>query len=133
MSIDETAIEAKVRVQFQKFMTELPELLKTDIRGKWIVYLDGVRASFYTEKEAMYYAVTTFGINDGFVVDSVEEKKDDAMPISKHHGDTREQAERYLLRRDACIRELDSEVTTLLVPNAFVRRMLFEAWEEETK
>lgn len=65
-------VRDKVLEQTRKFLAALPGLLDGH-RGRWVVYLDGIRGEYATRDEAYAAAVKEFGGDGGFVVAPVTE------------------------------------------------------------
>ncbi len=61
-------VRNKVRAEYLRFLEALPTLLLS-IPGKWVAFLGGeVQGVFDDEASALQHAVTSFGIQGGFVV-----------------------------------------------------------------
>lgn len=64
----------KVRVQWEKFQAELPELL-TKYPGQWAVYLDRVRFLAADHDTALDWTLNHLDMDDGVVIAQVVEQK----------------------------------------------------------
>ncbi|HZM00527.1 MAG TPA: hypothetical protein VFD43_09780 [Planctomycetota bacterium] len=71
-------MDARERVaeESDRFYKALPRLLKSRLRGRWVLFLDGdVQADFGDEWEAYREGIARFGIDGGFVVARVEPQR----------------------------------------------------------
>lgn len=57
--------------QDEAFRAQVPALMKTALRNRWVIYLDGVQGDFDTEIEAYRTALARYGIDAGFVIAQV--------------------------------------------------------------
>lgn len=70
------AIDAKVTAQHSEFLRELPNLLRGSLRGRWIVWLDGIaKKDFGTESEATDWLLDNTAFDSGAIVVCVEEQR----------------------------------------------------------
>lgn len=66
----------RITAELARFNDALPELMASQYRGRWVVFVDGrVVADFSTVDEAELYGYETYGIDGDFVADIVEPKR----------------------------------------------------------
>jgi hypothetical protein len=111
----------KVRAQWEKFIAELPALLKT-MPGKWVCYVDAVRCISDTETRAQRYGLIHYGLDGGFVIAQVVPHE--PIPAYKLGGLG------AFAVYEAQIRELQAKYDALLAENAKLRAIADIAREE---
>jgi hypothetical protein len=63
---------AKNLEESKRFLAALPELLKSELRDRWVLFMDGqVVGDFDSDDEARRAGEERFGYYGGFVVDKV--------------------------------------------------------------
>ncbi len=71
-----TDVREKIKAESQRFTQALPELLKTNLKGRWVVFKDGaVQGDYDTESEAYQDAVKRFTLDGGFAIHEVKEQE----------------------------------------------------------
>lgn len=66
----------KVRAESERFYAALPKLLKSPLKDRWVVFLNGeVQSSFDDEDDAYRDAMARFGHDGGFVIARVEPRR----------------------------------------------------------
>jgi hypothetical protein len=69
-------VHEKVRAESERFRAALPSLLKSRLKGRYVIFLNGqVVADFATMDEAHGEAVRRFGYDGGFVVTQVKPQR----------------------------------------------------------
>ena len=69
-------VRDKVRAESERFRAAVPALLKTRLKGRYVIFLNGeVVADFATGDEAHAEAVRRFGYRGGFVVTQVKPQR----------------------------------------------------------
>jgi len=69
-------IREKIKKESQLFAEALPKLLKTTLKGRWVVFRDGaVQGDYATESEAYKDAVRRFSLEGGFAIHEVKEQE----------------------------------------------------------
>ena len=69
-------VHEKVRRESDRFRAALPRLLRSRLKGRWVIFLNGkVEGDFESVEEAYPEARRRFGHDGGFVVARVEPQR----------------------------------------------------------
>jgi len=76
-------VREKVRRESDRFRAALPRLLRSRLRNRWVIFLNGqVEGDFDSGDEAFDEATRRFGYDGGFVVARVERQRVIRVPGS---------------------------------------------------
>jgi hypothetical protein len=65
-------VHERVRAESDRFRSALPTLMESPLKGRWVVFLNGmVQSAFDDEDEALADATARFGHDGGFVIGRV--------------------------------------------------------------